>query len=224
MTSVAALFIVALGCAAAEATPITYTMTGIGTGQIGATPFTNAAITLVAKGNTANIVPLTFSDVPFPIYANPFSSFTVTIGGVGTATITDPSGIWSIPQPIPDFNDQAGIIFGRIDAPPVLDSFTGIGFAISNSLTGYALGPIALLNLQGSIEFPQLCSTPNHDPCLHTSLGLLRFTSSEDLAPATFKATLDPVATPEPTSLLLLGSGAVGLIGRSRSRKRRSDK
>ena len=206
----------------AQAMPITYEITSVVSGQIGMTSFTDAQVHLIATGDTDTAVSGAFG--PYSYFANPFSTFTVNIAGIGTATITDLSAIWSFPQPIPGLNPLPAVLFGRIDHPPALDSFTGIGFALNNALAGYdtttAIGP---LTGPGTIAFNPACSTPGNNSCIHTSLGLLRFTSNdlEDGDQATFVATVTPV--PEPATLVLLGSGVATLVGRSRSRTRRSE-
>jgi hypothetical protein len=65
-----------LSVRSAEATPITYTVTGIATGALGAAAFTNALVTIALVGDTAFI-------------GNDFGSATVTVSGVGTAAFTD---------------------------------------------------------------------------------------------------------------------------------------
>jgi len=79
----------------AHADPITYEISSVASGQIGSTTFTNAEVDLIGTGDTANVTSFVVSGVT--IFANPFSNFTVTIGGIGTATITDLSEIWAIP-------------------------------------------------------------------------------------------------------------------------------
>jgi hypothetical protein len=218
--SVAPLVVAILSSAPnAHAIPITYDISGVASGKIGATTFTNASVELTGLGNTANVTSL-FSGT---IFGNPFTTFTVTIGGVGTATITDPSEIWAIPAPT-DLATVPVVVIGRVDKPPALDSITGIGFVGSNTLTGYegttGIGPITDA---GGIGFPG-CGGPSQDPCIHTTLGLLSFSSNIALPPTTTEATFVATITPEPTTLLLLGSGAAALIGLSRFRMHRSGK
>jgi hypothetical protein len=202
----------------AHAIPITYDISGVASGEIGATTFTNASVDLIGIGNTANVTSL-FTGT---IFGNPFNTLTVTIGGVGTATITDPSEIWAIPAPT-GLAMVPVVIIGRVDKPPALDSITGIGFVGSDALTGYegttGIGPITD---GGGIGFPG-CGGPNQDPCIHTTLGLLNFSSNLTIPPTT-EATFVATIAPEPTTLLLLCSGAAALIGLSRFRMQRSGK
>jgi PEP-CTERM motif-containing protein len=199
-----------------HAAPITYEISGVASGTIGASTFTDALIELTGTGDTANVTSLLGGEV----FGNPFNSFTVTIGGVGTATITDPSEIWAVPTSGP-FSVPA-VVMGRIDSPPALDSITGLGVVASNALAGYegntGIGPITDA---GGIGFPA-CSGPMEDPCVHTTLGLLSFTENLSTTPtgqATFVATV-----PEPATLFLVVSGAAALVGRWRLRTRRSYK
>src|SRR4051812_17733922 len=75
-----------------EAGPITYVESGIASGTIGATTFTNASVQVTAIGDTANVVTLT--DGSYTLYANVSSLTTVAIAGIGTATITDATAVY----------------------------------------------------------------------------------------------------------------------------------
>src|SRR5262249_45073106 len=117
----------------ADAAPIKYEITSVASGKLGGTSFTNASVDLVGIGDTANISDLSNIVIPgVVLFANPFSQFTVTIAGVGTATITDASEIWAFPAAVPGFSPAPLVIFGREDAPPALNSITGIGFNVTN--------------------------------------------------------------------------------------------
>src|SRR5262245_19147831 len=99
--------------ATAQAVPISYQISTVATGQIGATPFTNAQMTFIGTGDTANVQALAFGLISY--FANPLSAMVVTIGGIGTATILDPPGIWSFPQAVQGFIPLPAVIMGRID-------------------------------------------------------------------------------------------------------------
>jgi hypothetical protein len=218
LTCVAVVLALAGIASRAEAAPILYEVSGVASGQIGGTPFSNVLVRFAGLGDTANIVTADFGGT---VYANRFSALTVSIGGFGMATITDASDIISIPFALPP-NDEIPsipiIIFGRID-PPFSDpfQFTGMGAVGSSLLAGYnlatAIGPI---NSFGGVGFIQGCSTPGHDPCLHTTAGLLSFTTNIlETNAGTFRAT--PV--PEPATLLLVASGVGVLVRRSGRRQ-----
>ena len=205
-----AISAIVLSAASANATGITYEISGVASGTIGATTFTNASVELTGIGDTASVTSL-FSGL---IFGNPFSMLTVTIGGVGTATVTDPSEIWAIPTPS-GLSTVPVVVIGRVDKPPALDSITGIGFVGSSALTGYegatGIGPITDA---GGIGFPA-CGGPTQDPCLDTTLGLLSFTSNLTFPPtteATFVATLQPVPEPPSISLMLIGLVLLGAM------------
>ena len=215
-----AIILVGFAVQQANATPISFEFSGTGSGAIGGTPFTNALVVYTGTADTDDV--LTLSPMGFTLYAVALDGLTVNIAGIGTATITDPSKVLDIPQPIidPDGDIPAlpGLLLLRGDNPSDLDSGTGMAAMFGNALAGYdlktSIGPITDL---GGVGFPENCA-PGSDPCIGTSLGLLSFTSN--IVPdngGRFTATLQPVAVPEPATLLLMGSGlAAALIRRSR--------
>jgi len=201
----------------AYATPITYELSGTASGKIGTTTFTDAAVDLIGVGDTAGITSL-FGGV---IFGNPFTTFTITIGGVGTATITDQSAIWALPAPS-GVSPEPAIVFGREDrvgGVPVLDEITGIGIVTSAGLAGYEDGaPVPSITDLGGIGFPA-CGGIGEQPCIHTTLGTLSFDSNP--FPPTGEATFAAAPVPEPTTLFLLCGGLAALAGRSRIRARK---
>jgi hypothetical protein len=218
-----ALALVGFTAQQANASPITYQFSGTGSGAIGGTPFTNALVLYTGTADTGDVETLLF--MGFTFYAVALDSLTVNIAGIGTATVTDPTEIFDIPQTIIDPDGEIpplpGLILGRIDNPPDLSSFTGMAAVFSNSLAGYdlttAIGPISGI---GGVGFNENCA-PGPDPCIGTSRGLLSFTSNiED--EGTVSAVLPPVPVPEPATLLLTGGGLATAFVRRRRRGRRS--
>ena len=208
---------------AVYAVPITYVQTGTASGILGATPFTDAFVTLTLIGDTDNVVPELFGDFNCPFcYVNE-GVVTVGIPGIGTATITDATAIWVFAQAV-DIDDDPitpelpGVVFGTLDDPPETDSFTGIGGTGNIALLDYDLttpiGPVSSA-LLGGVGYPPSLF-------LNTDLGVLRFrenilTDSD----GTFTATVGVTAVPEPTTLVLFGSGIAAYAARVRRPARR---
>lgn len=109
---------------AAEATPITYTLSGTGTGFVGSTNFTDAAFTWTLSVDSAAVF---FAPNPFPAVALPFTSDSLTIAGIGTLTpsvqvfgrVPGFAGPGSVL--FSDFAINGGIIFGS----PALTTYNG---------------------------------------------------------------------------------------------------
>jgi hypothetical protein len=188
----------------ALAAPITYTFTGTGTGTVGATPFTNAAYTITLNADTTNITSfgVTFQNVA--------SSATMTIAGIGTATITPSVGV---------FDNQGNSTIGFQNFSTFLDQEDGTNAAFATYALSTNIGPISGLVATALGQFVNLPS----------SLGPITLSASN---PFTFQAALGgapppppPVATSVPTlseySLLLLALLMALFAGLRLSRQRR---
>lgn len=208
-TVVAAAILLLAFASAAPAIPIIYQETGIASGTIGGAPFTNVLVTVTLTGDTSNVGAAAFL---CPTCLSNRGTARVNVPGIGTATVTDPTGVFSSVIPIlpdtdpgqPVFPILPYVVIAVFDHFPALDSIIGMGLAGSNSLLGYdlrtSIGPIT--SSPGGVGY---------DPCclIHTTLGNLTFT--QNLLPTgqgTFAARV-----PEPSSLLLLGAGAFVLAG-----------
>jgi PEP-CTERM motif len=166
----------------ADASLITYTETDTASGSLGGTPFTDALVTIVFTGDTADVTG------GGGVFFNEVGTVTVTVAGLGTATFTDSMEINANQSIIPSFvgigdNTVAGTILGTESAGlSSYDLMTSIG----------PVSGIAVLN-------------PGHHT-FNTTSG--DFTLTSDVA-GTSIFTAD-ATVPEPSSVFLLGSGLAG--------------
>ena len=196
--------------APAKADIITYILSGTNSGKIGATTFTNALITLSITGNTDAVI-----GAGSGIFENTGTG-TITIGGLGTATVTDPLAIIAsaVPNPLGNLGTFPFVLVIALE-PPTFDDGKGFGGMGSNALLGYdlttAFGPVT--------TSPAGVARPV-GAAVHTSLGDLTFVSDiTQGSTGTFRAVV--TTTPEPSSFVLLATGTVMLVG---VRTRRSRK
>jgi len=187
----------------AKADVITYILSGTGSGQIGSTTFTNALITLSLTGTTGGVV-----SVSPGIFENTVTG-KITIGGIGTATVTDPLAIFAsaTPNPLGDLGTFPFVLVLTLE-PPAFDDGPGFGGIGTNALLGYdlksAFGPLT--------ASPGGVARPTPDDVVHTTLGNLTFTHDiSTTSVGTFEAVV--TASPEPSSVVLLITGGVLLVG-----------
>jgi hypothetical protein len=188
----AALAVVLYVSAPAKAGTITYEDQAQASGTLGASSFFDVFVTVEFTGDTANVTGGS------GFFSNSVGTATVIVPGVGTATFTDTMDVFDN-----QFAQAAGIGDSTLNGS-VLDTFHS---AFSSYDLKSAIGP-----LSGAPFF-------RSDLTYGTTAGGLNF--SAVTGNSTFTATTGS-PTPEPASLLLLGSGLVALSGSVRKRLKKS--
>jgi hypothetical protein len=210
---IAALAMIAvLGWAApTHAAAITYTISSTASGSLGATPFTNALVTVALTADTSGVTE------PAPGLFFNVGTATLTVAGLGTATLNDPDGYAAVLFPQSIFPDcPCFAIFD--DGTHFPASGTAILGLADAGLAGYdlqsAIGPLTGMGIEPATE-------PDGSPvAFSTTAGNLLLTGGGD--PATLAVTVPIAPVPEPASLSLFAVGALGAIATRRRRQRQN--
>jgi len=172
------------------AATITFAHIGFGSGTLGGTPFTTSGFTITAQGDTNN------RDNFLGGYYIDHDWASISITGLGTYQFTTGTRT---------FVNNIGPLVGFSRSENFLDLFDGPyndAFATWDMLS--PIGPIT-----GTGQLLQWGLSPS----VVTNAGVLVFSNSGFEA-ATFVAT----SVPEPSTVMLLGSGLLGLAGFGRKK------
>lgn len=206
MTRSVLITLVAVVCSATrmQASPIAYTLATTATGTLGGSSFTNALVTVTLIGDTANVVPGT---APFVGTVANSGTATVNVAGIGTGTFTDQIQISS------SLNDAAALALFGGPGVLIIDSTTNTGIVLQ---LGSAFSTYNLRSSLGPLSGSGGPASGSHvTPIFPTTSGNFTWAVGQPLGSSTFTA----VATPEPTTLLLLGSGLAAMFVRNRFRQ-----
>ena len=176
------------GASLANAVEINYVFQGTGTGDLGGVQFTNAAFTMTVTGDTASV-----QDEGGGLFVSQASSTVIDIQGFNEATFTIPTQM---------FDNQPGSVLGLSRSPDMADLLDLFDNAFATYDLKSSLNPVV-------VSDPFFGQFGCQNGCVGTDQGNLTFT---DMSAITFSAT----TVPEPSTLVMMGAGVLGLAARLR--------
>ncbi len=184
-------FVCGLSTITAQAMPITFSFTGVTSGELDGTVFTDAAFEVLISANTDDIY-YPYPDVP----AIDDLIGMIDISGVGEGTFAEPLYVF-VNQTVEGVGFGNDVLYDLIDI-----AVYSVGLDTYDLTTSF--GPI-------TAPTPEYLETSY----IHLKTGNLRFYSNS-MTDVTFTATTSLIPAP---GAILLGSIGVGLVGWLRRRK-----
>jgi PEP-CTERM motif-containing protein len=199
LACVALVTVSVFGCVAAQAAPISYTISAVGSGSLGTNSFSDVSFTITSTADTSQI------DINSPLFPDILvvtnESATIEISGLGTATFTSTLSDFANQYVGPQWNRTVGAV-GVTDISDGYDIIDVQNSAFDTYDLRSSIGPVSGTTF-GNAGYP-----------VGTTAGTFQLNSLPTTA--TFQATLQSV--PEPATVLLVALGlGVLLIGRRRS-------
>jgi PEP-CTERM motif len=180
-------------CRSGYTAEIEFVETGIGSGSIGTTSFSNSTFTITSFADTTNRL-LDTSTSAF-VYSIDHDSSEIAINGVGTFQFLSKTRTY-----VNNTKSTVGFSRGPSGSLSALDLYNG--------LTNPAFGTWDMLSSIGPITgTTKLLQWNDFESAVQTNAGQLIFNSANNIS-GSFSATI----VPEPSTLTLLALGVVGLV------------